>query len=152
MAEVNLTCIQKGVFRGMSESDMTALDRFKIGDVMKVKPVMVRNPKFMKKFFALLNVGFDSFEPVTEHKGQVIQKNYERFRKDVTIMAGFYTVTVDINGAPKYEADSISFANMDEGTFEDLYSKVANVILEKVLTNYTRDDLDNTVNQILGFV
>lgn len=31
-------------------------------------------------------------------------------------------------------------------------SAVANVLLRKVLTNYTRDDLDRVVERVMGFV
>jgi hypothetical protein len=41
---------------------------------------------------------------------------------------------------------------MDEDEFTQVYSKVADVLLQKVLRNYTRGDLDRVVNEILGFV
>lgn len=112
-----------------------------------------RNYKFHKKLFALLDIGFDAFEPPTqEYKGLPVQKNFKRFRKDVTIAAGFYEAVADINGNVRLEAKSISFAKMEENEFEQLYSKVADVLLQKVLKNYTRPDLDRVVNNILGMV
>jgi hypothetical protein len=40
---------------------------------------------------------------------------------------------------------------MDQDAFEDLYNKVANVLLQRVLTRYDRADLDRVVNRIVGF-
>ncbi|WP_375710215.1 DUF1367 family protein [Klebsiella quasipneumoniae] len=49
-------------------------------------------------------------------------------------------------------AKSIRFGRMKQETFEKLYSAVADVLLQKVLVTYSRRDLDNVVNRILGFV
>jgi hypothetical protein len=40
---------------------------------------------------------------------------------------------------------------MGDEEFNDLYNKSVNVILQKVLTNYTRADLDEVVEQVLRF-
>lgn len=111
-----------------------------------------RNLPFLKKFFALLTVAFDGWDaPNLEYKGITVEKNKEKLRKDLTIMAGFGYPVVNINGDVRMEAKSISFANMDETEFEALYSAFINVILQKVLTNYTRDDLDEVVDKVLRF-
>lgn len=126
-------------------------DRVKVGEVIRVEFSKPRNANFHKKYFALLNIGFDAFEPQAQHKGVIVDKNFELFRKDVTIQAGFYDVTVNLNGELRLVAKSISFASMGENEFNDLYNKTVNVILQKVLTNYTREDLDEVVEQVLRF-
>jgi hypothetical protein len=152
MAMVNLICIGGGVFKAATHQDTELLARFKIGDLMQSPVSKPRNGKFMSKFFAMLNVGYDAFQPVLEYKGAKVQKNFDKFRADVTILAGYYTITVGLKGEAIAKPKSIAFASMDEEEFEKLYSEVANVILERVLTNYTREDLDNVVSQIMGFV
>lgn len=151
MSEIKLVCIGSAVFKAATEQDKENLKRFKLGDVMTAKVSRDRNPKFLRKFFVLLGVGFEAFEPVVEWKGEVLTKNFEKFREDVTIVAGYYDLVPTLNGDPRAVAKSISFANMEEDEFEKLYNSVVNVLLERVLTNYTRDDVDNVVNQILGF-
>ena len=126
-------------------------DRVKSGEVIKVEFSKPRNTDFHRKYFALLNIGFDAFEPKTRHKGATVDKNFNLFRKDVIIQAGFYTVTVNLNGELRLIAESISFASMGEAKFNNLYNKSVNVILQKVLTNYTRADLDEVVEQVLRF-
>jgi hypothetical protein len=98
-----------------------------------------------------LNVGFDYWTPEAEYKGRVVEKNMDRFREEVTILAGYYDVVASLGGSVRLKAKSIAFANMEEDEFERLYSAVINVILQKVLTTWTREDLDDVVDQVLRF-
>lgn len=112
-----------------------------------------RNIKFHRKAFALIKVAFDALEfPEVEHKGRKVKKNLAQFRDDVTILAGYYDVVFNYSGEMRLKAKSWSFARMDETEFEAMYSKLIDVILGKILTNYTRDDLDYQVEQVLRFV
>ena len=141
-----------GVFVPASETEADKTTRFKNGSFCEFEVKQKRNGPFHRKFFAMLNVGFDAFEPgIKEHKGMPVQKNFDRFRKDVIAAAGFYDVVVNINGDVRAEAHSISFSKASEEEFEKIYSAVCNVLLLKVLRNYTRDDLDSVVEQIIRF-
>ena len=87
------------------------------------------------------------------YKGREVSKNFERFRKDVLILAGFYDQTFDLRGNMKLEAQSISFSSMDDAEFERVYSAVADVILEHVLDDYSgREEFDRVVEQMMGFL
>jgi hypothetical protein len=111
-----------------------------------------RNYKFHQKFFTLIDVAYKAWEgPVIEHKGEMIRASLDRFRKDIQIMCGYYEIVVNIRGELRKEAKSISFANMEQDEFEKLYSTAIDVILGKVLSGYTKDDLDEQVNRILRF-
>ena len=124
----------------------------KLGTGISGEFKQIRNYLFLKKYMALMNIGYDAFEPeIEEYKGQVVEKNFDRFRHDVTILAGYYTCTVDINGNVKYEAKSISFGSMEEEEFSVLYNKTIDALLRKILTEYTKDNLDDVVNQVIGF-
>lgn len=143
----------QGGFVPADESSMQALSRFKVGSVTRGKFSAMRNPGFHRKFFSMLDVGFDAWEPPeTEYRGLPVQKNKERFRKDCIVAAGFYEPVANINGDVRAEAKSISFANMDDAEFERVYSAVADVILQRVLRNYSRADLDAVVDRMMGFV
>ncbi len=126
------------------------------GELLFLELVFPRNAKFHKKFFALIKLGFDSWEPDRKHKtykGREITKNIDRFREDVIILAGFYEQTFNLKGRMKLTAQSISFANMDDVKFERLYSAVVDVLLREVCKNYkNRAEIDRVVDQIMGFV
>lgn len=130
------------------------LDKWKIGQAVRVKATRARNILFHRKFFAMLELAFDAWEPeAKDYHGTPALKNFERFRKDVTILAGFFTSTVNLRGEVRLEAESISFDKMDEDRFGLVYDRVAGVLLEKVLNakGYDRAELDRVVNELLQF-
>lgn len=129
------------------------IQKMKAGELTHADFKRVRNYRFHKKYFALLDFAFDQWEPSggLQYKGMPVAKNKERFRKDLTILAGFYESTVNLRGEVRLEAKSIGFAQMDEVEFEKLYSATVDVILQRILTKYTRDDLDEVINQLLRF-
>lgn len=130
------------------ESDLEQLKKLPT-DPLRVKVTRIRNVQFHRKWWALINFAFDCWEP--EEENQVGEKNLDRFRKDIIILAGFYDRYIRLDGSTRIEPKSISFANMDEDEFEKLYSKTIDVILKHVLTNYTEDDLRSVVDQVLEF-
>ena len=137
----------------VGQEDMDALEKFAPNSVLKCEIKRPRNIGFHRKFFALLDVAFEAWEcPVLEYKGQPISKNREQFRSDITILAGFYTASVNFKGEVRLKAQSISFASMKQDEFEVLYSNFVDVVLAQVLTSYTREELERVVSKILGFV
>jgi len=128
------------------------MDHIKMGDVIKCTYTRPRNYQFHKKYMALLNLAFDAWEPHIQYKGEEVEKNFDRFRKDIAILAGYYDLVPTMKGEAKAEAKSISFGKMTEEEFTGLYDKTIDVLLKRVLTNYTRDDVDRVVQDVLGFV
>ena len=66
-------------------------------------------------------------------------------------MAGRFNAVYRVDGSVRIEAQSIAFGNMEEEEFGKLYDKTANVILERVLTNYTAEQLAETVVKLESF-
>ena len=127
--------------------------KLKQGGVVTAEIKQIRNPQFLRKYFALLNLGFDQWEPdKIDCKHGVPQKNFDRFRKDVAILCGHYHLVIRLNGEVRIEADSISFANMTEETFEKLYNSTINVFLKHIYdSEMTREKIENIVNQYLSY-
>jgi hypothetical protein len=128
--------------------------KIKIGENVHGPFRKMRNPLFHRKFFALLNLAFEYWEPgEINSKYGVPEKNFDRFRKDLTILAGHYHIVARLDCTAGPEADSISFGNMDQDTFERLYNSVLNVILKKinVLKDMTKDEVNDLVNKVLEF-
>jgi len=116
----------------------------------------VRNVKFHRKFFALFKLAFDVWEPVTplEYKGLPVAKDFDRFRKDVTILAGFYKPVYNVRGELRLEAESLSFASMDEERFEAVFRAVLTVIWNRVLkaAGYASEaEVERVVNELMRF-
>lgn len=115
-----------------------------------------RNLRFHKKFFAMMNFAFENWEPVNDKSAKImgleIKKDFETFREDVIILAGYHSIVFKIDGSFKYVADSISFAKMNQDRFEKLYSACAQVLLDLVFkSKMTREEMDRIVEELLRF-
>ena len=143
MQSVTLEKRVDGSFMPVTQHDKDAVRRIKIGDAITVKFSRPRNYNFHKKYFALISFAFDVWEP---EEGP--EKNFERFRKEITMLSGYYHTVPSVKGGVRYEADSISFASMDEDTFTQVYEKTISALLKWVLRNYTREDIDRVMNEI----
>lgn len=133
------------------DESFEAIAKVKSGTALICEVTKPRNYQFHKKYFSLLDFAFENWDPEEKmYKGEVIQKNKERFRKDIQILAGYGYPVVNIKGEVRYESKSISFGSMDNEEFERLYQSVITVIIEKVLTGYDRQELDNVVSHLLS--
>lgn len=127
--------------------------KIKMGSILHGDFTKARNPQFLKKFFALLNIAFDQWEPgeLNDQYG-VVEKNFEQMREDLTILAGYFERSFRVDGTVRVKAKSISFAKMEEPEFEKLYQAVLTVIIEKIMYNSSREEVDEMVlNSILEF-
>lgn len=114
----------KNTFRGlipMYDSDLENKKKLKIDQEYLVTVKMPRNIKFHRKMFALYNLVFQNQETYTF---------LDDLRRDITIEAGFYRERTDINGEVRKEAESISFASMDDDVFSELYNRSLDVIVK----------------------
>ena len=151
---MNVTLVKThgGLIPGDRDTEEWA-KKVKIGSVVHSDFKQMRNYKFMKKWFALLNIGFDNWTPgeVSSKFGKVT-KNFERFRHDVTILCGYYDSVIRLDGSVRIIAKSVSFQKMTEETFQDLYSKTIDVLLERVYDKtMNADKLNEIVTQYLSF-
>lgn len=153
-----ILCIRtaSGAFYPMGDDESEKAKKIKAGCVVAMSIKRVRNPLFLRKWFALVKFAYSIWSeraPKQEYKGVEVRPEFERFRKDIIIMCGHYRPTFAINGEVRLEAESISFASMDEERFETLYSATINVILGKILdgTGITETALRDHVERVLRF-
>lgn len=116
-----------------------------------------RNIGYHRRFFALLRLAFDYWEPTGAftHAGQPVRKDFDRFREDVLILAGQYRATFGLDGSVRLEARSISFAAMGEDEFRRVYRAVFDVLWDRVLSTTgrfaSREQAQQAVEQLLAF-
>ena len=156
--EAFFTKLPNASFIPASEDDAALLSKVKAGETVKLILTRPRNIKFHRKFFALMQLAFDYWEPPKHGEGSAfadkmtVERNFDRFRYDVTILAGYYDATYRLNGDVRLEAKSISFGSMSEDDFEKLYSKVIDVISNRVCTKFSEYELRKQVeDMVLGF-
>lgn len=131
----------------------------RLGATIMVEPREMRNGPYFKKWMALVSMAFEYWADnakTLEFKGKPVLPNFDRFRKDVTISAGFYYPVANLKGEVRIEAESLSWASMDEQRFSELYDATIRVLLArvfngKVCPNWTEADLRSVVTQIESF-
>ena len=120
------------------------MQKTKSGQVIEVDATRPRNSAFHRKYFALLNYAFENWDiPETD-----AVKGFDRFRDDITILAGHYLSYYRVDKSVRIEAKSISFAKMDQAEFDTLYSKTVDILLARILPTHTTED----INKIMSFL
>lgn len=170
--------------------------KIKLGAVLVADFKQVRNPAFHRRFFALLNLGFEYWEPTggaissnerklvtgyakfpasyggnegalldaAEHyleqvasrrvtNGISLCKSFDAYRARVTIQAGHYDAIKLPDGTLQKHPRSISFANMDEIEFQQLYKAALDVLWRWILSKAFRDqrEAENAAAQLMSF-
>lgn len=157
MTELALVKLPGGGLAPLSAPDQETIQRWKAGAVIRAEFREVRNPRFHKKFFSLLNLAFDYWEPAeiehSRHGRFTPQKDFDEFRKWLLVQAGFFDVIGYPDGSVRLRAKSISWAKMDDEEFSRLYQAVFNVIWEKMLSQTFSSplEMENVVNQLMGY-
>ncbi len=115
------------------------VEKINQGEEILAKVIKVRNPKFHKKFMALLAETFDMQDEFL---------NPESWRAAVTTGAGFcdfiFLASRGVVAVPR----SISFENMDDLEFRKLYDDAIKFICAKYVPDLDSDELD----RLMAFV
>lgn len=135
------------------------LGKKKQGATIRAELQEMRNGAFFRKWWALVKYAFDQWSETCEpeqYKGMPVQPDFDRFRKDVTILAGFRTATWNIKGELRVEAESLKWANMSEERFAQLYEATLRALTQAVFNGkrcrrYTPQQLADIHEYIWSF-
>lgn len=120
------------------DEDYDNKKKLKLGQDYKVQITKARNIDFHRKYFALINTGW---EYLNEEQAAFFHNSKEGFRKSVQIAAGYFEKVYSINrGEWIEESISISFDSMDEFEFRELYQKVRDIIFTLIECNVTEEE------------
>lgn len=141
------------------EESQDWLRKKKLGATILVEPREMRNGAFFRKWWALVTLGFDHWSDsvqTLEYKGERVLPNFGRFRKDVTISAGFYYPVVNLKGEVRIEAESLKWASMSEKRFTELYDATIRVLLQRVFNGqvcptWSEEQLRRVAQEIEAF-
>ena len=157
--EANFIKVPGGHLVPASDQDKEIVDKIKVGQVLTFKFTRMRNYQFFRKWWALVDFAYDYWIPPDlpdDPEKQWLKnvtplKNKDRFRRDLTILAGYHDAFYRVDGSVRIEAKSISFGSMSEDEFEKLYSATIDVVIKHVCTQYTDEELNSMVEQALSF-
>ena len=124
-----------------NEQTLDALRKMKPGQWYRADIRLPRNVKHHRKYFALLGVVFPH---------QTMWPTFRKFRQKLEEALGHGEYHTNGRGERYFENESISFANMDQEEFEQLYERAVELILTRILPNVGRADLDRQVEEIMA--
>tara|TARA_R110000851_G_scaffold8055_1_gene31017 strand:+ start:73 stop:504 length:432 start_codon:yes stop_codon:yes gene_type:complete len=136
-----------GLFRPADDFEHEKTIKFKTGETYPVHIKLSRNPVFLRKAMVFFTFCFNHWGGDEVHKYCSESEQFDRFRKDLTILAGFYVKSVRLDGSIRVEAESLSFASMKEERFQECYLALIRAALKHIF-----NDADvNTENQLMSF-
>ncbi|WP_414166258.1 DUF1367 family protein [Superficieibacter sp. BNK-5] len=197
MAQLQLIKQSSGILiPATPETSDILQSKIRLGAVLEADFRQLRNPAFHRRFFALLNLGFEYWEPTggaissNERKlvtgyakflasfggsepallnaaeqyleqvgsrrvtnGISICKSFDAYRAWVTIESGHYDTIKLPDGTLRKHPRSISFANMDETEFQQLYRAALDVLWRWILSRAFRNqsEAQNAAAQLMSF-
>lgn len=129
--------------------------KVKLGATVRADIAQMRNYKFLQKMHCLYQLAYDHFTELCEplqYKGEDVRPSYDRFRYDLTILAGHYTPVYAINGEVRLEAKSISYGKCSEEEAEKIFSDVINAALKFVYKHeMSEEKLRELVDKLISF-
>lgn len=130
--EINFLKLDGGYFVPASAHEQQRFKRFPNNIIYKVKLILCRNYEYHKKVFKFFNFCFNYWNASNAYPFLDEQLQRETFRDKITIMAGFYRETFDLDGRLELKPKSWSYANMNQEEFESLYHSLIQVAMHKI--------------------
>lgn len=149
MAKYQMMKLAGGVFAPLNDDEAERLKSFQNNEQYEIEIKKQRNPAFHRKVFAFFNFCFECWSGShSDLEFQDEQAQSDTFRKHLTVLAGFKVITYKLDGSFRVEAESLSYANMEQERFEQVYKALINAAIKHVF-NSTKDE--NIINQLYSF-
>jgi hypothetical protein len=137
--KINMVKHPGGMLIGASDFELERLNKFKTGAEYEVEIKLTRNPAFLRKVMLFFHFTFAHWNGDAVHQHCTEKEQFDRFRKDLTILAGFYVQTIRLDGTLRTEARSLSFSSMNEETFSECYHALVNAAVKHIFRGCTFD-------------
>lgn len=196
MAQLQLIKQSSGILiPATPETSDILQSKIRLGAVLEADFRQLRNPAFHRRFFALLNLGFEYWEPtggaISSNERKLVTgyakylasfggsepalmnaaeqyldriadrragsisacKSFDAYRSWVIVEAGHYDALQLPDGTLRKHPRSISFANMEETEFQQLYRAALDVLWRWILSKAFRrqDEAQNAAAQLMSF-
>lgn len=143
--EVALLKIPNGGLVPLTEEEAGKLSRFRAGTVVRGEFREMRNGGLFRKWWTLARLAFEladeRLQPM-QHEGRAVLPSFDRFRKDLIVLAGYFDPVFGADGSVKMEPHSLQWSKMSEDEFDRLYSATIDVVLQKVIPGSARTEED----------
>ena len=147
--EIQMVKQPGGLLLPAFDTEAERLERFKSGFIFPVEIKQTRNPGFHSKVFSFLQFCFEHWSgDQTDARFKTSAAQFDTFRKELTVLAGYRDVTFKIGGGFRVEPKSLSFSNMEQDEFEECYSALINAAIQHIFGN-TNDQ--KILDKLTGF-
>lgn len=139
-----------GIMSPASEIEAERLKRFKndLAYEIEIKGGEKRSRGFHGKVFAFFNFCFQYWcANSAGHEFKCESAQFEIFRHELTILAGYRDVVYTINGEARVRAKSLSYDSMSQDEFEQLYS----ALISAAIANLFQGASDDVCNKLYSF-
>lgn len=149
MAQYEMLKGAGGVLCPADDDTADALQKLKNGGQYTVEIRRQRNPDFHRKVFAFFKFCFEHWAAdKTELAHFEPLRQFDVFRKHLTVLAGYKTLSYTIDGRLRVEAESLRFANMEQAEFEQCYQALIRAALIHV---FDAEDDGAVLEKLAGF-
>lgn len=107
-----------------------------------------------RKAMALMRYLHQQWEPQDRtDDGVPVQRDFDSFRRNLVILAGYYTQVFNKDGTFTLKAQSLNFDAMDEVKFREVYSRLIDVGIRLVgaCGGMSPQEVDIAVDRVLAF-
>lgn len=143
--KISFVKIEHGGLLPATELEEKRMEKFKTGTTYEVEIKESRNPKFHGKVFSFMNFVYQYWSGENEFLDE--QAQFDRFRKDLTILAGYNNKVFNYKGELRLEAKSLSYSSMTQEEFEQLYTALINAASKHMFNGAD----DNIIDKLQSF-
>lgn len=129
-----------GVLRPVDQSSEEIV-RGMAGKEVKAVLTMPRNIKHHKKYFALIGLVFDAQSHYTDR---------DDMRGDIMVALGYCKRIACWDGSVRVKETSISFANMDQTKFDEVYSRTLDFVAKEIIPGVDKADLVREIQELMN--
>ena len=144
--KVNVEKLQGAKLVAFDDFAIEELNKFKTGGVYEVEIKRHRNPDFHRKVFQFFQFCFHYWKGDNEFQSE--SKQFDVFRKHLTVLAGFYETFSNIDRGVRVEAKSLSYGSMSQSEFEECYKALIGAAMKHI---FNGSDDPNIYNQLLSY-
>jgi len=114
------------------------------GDIVFFKPLRVRCPKDLRRYWALMTKCAENCERIElDYNAIMLVKCKDDVSDAVKLCTGYCTTIFDMNGKPVYQIPkSISFDNMEQTEWEEYWPKVVDVVMQRIMPGVSLPEIE----------
>ena len=132
-----------GALLPQSEIEQNKMTRFKNDGCYEIEIKQTRNPVFLSKAMVFFTFCFEYWcNDIEGYEYLDEPAQFDSFRKNLTVLAGYKVVTWKIGGGFRVEAESLAFANMDEERFSSCYHALIQAALSNIFHGSDKEIYD----------